>query len=61
MQTTGVSSGKTGAVPMPLAEPDSAIPEGADETATPLAKPPAATHKPIASSSAIPSILGEVC
>ena len=61
MQTTDVSSGKAGAVPMPLAKPDPAIPEGADETATTLAKPPATTHKPIVSSSAVPSILGEVC
>ena len=41
MQTTDVSSGKAGAVPMPLTEPDPVIPEGAGETATPLAKPPA--------------------
>ena len=60
MQTTDTSSGKAGEVPMPFARLDLVIPEGVDETVTTLAKPPATTHKPIVSSSAIPLILGEV-
>ena len=61
MQTTEASGGKVGAAPTPLAKPDLAIPENADEMVTTLVTPPATTHKPIASPSAIPSVLGEVC
>jgi hypothetical protein len=60
MQTDDTSSGKVGDVPMPSASPDLATPEGADETVAHLAKPPATTHEPIVSPSAIPLISGEV-
>jgi hypothetical protein len=36
-------------------------PRGVDETVANLAKPPATTHEPIVSPSAIPLISGEVC
>jgi len=61
MQTNDTSNGKVGEVPMPSASLDLVIPEGVDETVANLAKPPATTHEPIVSPSAISLISGEVC
>ena len=60
MQTNDASSGKVGDVPMPSTSLDPVTPEGAAETVADLAKPPATTHEPIVSPSAIPLISGEV-